>query len=170
MDLADFGTFFDFFFIIASFILLQKNGFWQNKYLNSIQGFKSAILAIFHFWQNGSFEPLHEIQKMFLPIAFFWSIMKLLIVKIFRKCPRVHQIHNHRGNVDAMSIIKVSQRTKRGFFLKKPSRDLKNYFCFGWVWIPQTPGRVNWKWLVFLPPKSMYRQCDSSSMTSSSSA
>ena len=34
-----------------------------------MQGFKSAILAIFHFWQNGTFEPLHEIQKLFLPIA-----------------------------------------------------------------------------------------------------
>ena len=123
-----------------------------------------SFLAKWHFWT------LAWNSKLFLPIVFFWSIMKLLIVKIFRKCPRVHQIHNHRGNVDAMSIIKVSQRTKRGFFLKKPSRDLKNYFCFGWVWIPQTPGRVNWKWLVFLPPKSMYRQCDSSSMTSSSSA
>ena len=30
-----------------------------------MQGFKSAILAIFHFWQNGTFDPLHEIQIFF---------------------------------------------------------------------------------------------------------
>ena len=28
-----------------------------------MQGFKSAILAIFQFYQNGTFEPLHEIQN-----------------------------------------------------------------------------------------------------------
>ena len=56
-------------------------------------------------------------------------------------------------------MIKVSQRTKRGFFLKK-------YFFFGFifVWIPQTPGRVNLKWLVFLQFKSMCTHCDLSSL------
>ena len=44
-------------------------------------------------------------------------------------------------------------------FLKKPSRALKHYFCFRILWIPQTLGEVNWKWLVFLPSKSMDRQC-----------
>ena len=28
-----------------------------------MQGFKSAILAIFQFWQNGTFVPVHGIQK-----------------------------------------------------------------------------------------------------------
>ena len=44
--------------------MLQKNAFGKNK-LIFMQGFKSAILAIFHFWQNGTFEPLHEIQFFF---------------------------------------------------------------------------------------------------------
>ena len=37
----------------------------QQHFLNFMQGFKSVILAIFHFWQNGTFEPLHEIQIFF---------------------------------------------------------------------------------------------------------
>jgi hypothetical protein len=37
--------------------------FWPKNFLNYIDGFKSAILAIFPFYQNGTFEPLHEIQK-----------------------------------------------------------------------------------------------------------
>ena len=41
-------------------------------------------MAIFHFWQNGTFEPLHEIQFI-LPRAFFWSIMKLSLIKHFQK-------------------------------------------------------------------------------------
>ena len=28
-----------------------------------MHGFKSAILAIFHFFQNGTFEPMHDIWK-----------------------------------------------------------------------------------------------------------
>ena len=41
----------------------QKKSFGQKKFLNFMHGFKSAILAIFHFCQNGTFEPMHEIQK-----------------------------------------------------------------------------------------------------------
>ena len=40
-------------------------------FLNSMGGFKSAILAIFQSWQNGTFEPVHEIQKLFWPKDFF---------------------------------------------------------------------------------------------------
>ena len=43
------------------------------------------MLAIFHFLQYGTFEPLHEIQIFFLPKAFFWSIMKLSLMKSFQK-------------------------------------------------------------------------------------
>jgi hypothetical protein len=49
----------------------SKECFWPNFFLNFMQGFKSAILAIFHFWQNGTFESLHEIQNHFWPKAFF---------------------------------------------------------------------------------------------------
>ena len=49
----------------------SKECFWPKKILNFMHGFKSAILAIFHFCQNGTFEPVHEIQKSFWPKAFF---------------------------------------------------------------------------------------------------
>ena len=62
----------------------SKECFWPKKFLNFMHGFKSAILAIFHFCQNGTFEPVHEIQKFFWPKAFFWSIMKMAIRKFFR--------------------------------------------------------------------------------------
>ena len=71
-----------------------------------MQWFKSAILTIFHFWQNETFEPLTEIQTLFLPKAFFWSIMKVSLIKHFQKMSRVHQIYD------------VSQSTKRGFSKK----------------------------------------------------
>ena len=53
----------------------------------------------------------------------------------------------------------MQEKVQKGDFLKKPSQEMKNYFCFRIVWIPQTPGRVNFKQLVFLPSKNLYRQC-----------
>ena len=50
--------------------MLQKNAFGK-KNLNFMQGFKSAIFAIFQFCQNGTFEPVHEIQNCFWPKSFF---------------------------------------------------------------------------------------------------
>ena len=44
--------------------------------------------------------------------------------------------------------------------LKKPLRELKNHFCFRFLWIPRTPERANWKQLVFLPSKNLYMQCE----------
>jgi hypothetical protein len=37
----------------------------------------------------------------------------------------------------------MQEKVQKGHFLKKPSRELKNYFCFRFLSIPQTPGRVN---------------------------
>ena len=36
----------------------SKECFWSKKNSNFMHGFKSAILAIFHFCQNGTFEPV----------------------------------------------------------------------------------------------------------------
>ena len=71
--------------------MLQKNTFGQKFFLNFMHGFKSAILAIFHFHQNGTFEPVHEIQNFFLAKFFFWSIMKMAIRIFFVTRPRVRQ-------------------------------------------------------------------------------
>jgi hypothetical protein len=37
----------------------------------------------------------------------------------------------------------TQEKVQKGDFLKKPSRELKNYFCFRFLGIPPTPGRVN---------------------------
>jgi hypothetical protein len=119
-------------FVSAIFIMLQKNALGQKKKLNFMHGFKSAILAIFQFCQNGTFEPVHEIQKNFGPKALFWSNMKMTIRKNF------HKMSQGPPNPGFMQ-----KKVQKGDFLKKPSRKLKNYFCFRFLWIPRTPGRVN---------------------------
>jgi hypothetical protein len=52
----------------------------KKNILTFIQGFKSAIMAIFHIWQNGTFEPLHEFQ-----IFLAKSITKVTLIKNFQK-------------------------------------------------------------------------------------
>ena len=42
--------------------------------------------------------------------------------------------------------------------LKKPSVELKNYFCFGIVWIPQRPGTLNYKRVFFWPFKKILKK------------
>ena len=71
-----------------------------------MQGFKSAILAIFHFWQNGTFEPLHEIQIFFA---------KSILLKHYETFSNYNFSENVPGS--AKSMIKVSQSTKRGIML-----------------------------------------------------
>ncbi len=44
--------------------MLQKNAFGK-KNLNFMQGFKSAILAIFHFWQNERLNPCMKFNFFF---------------------------------------------------------------------------------------------------------
>ena len=100
--------------------------------LNFMQGFKSAILAKLKTCQNGTYEPLHEIQKNFGPKAFFWSIMIVAFDKNIQKMSQGPPNPWFR-----------SAKVQNEDFLKKTSQDLKNYFCFRIVWIPQTPGRVN---------------------------
>ena len=53
------------FFVKVIFITLQKKSFRQKK-LNSMRGFKSAILSELKNCQNGTFELLHGIQKKIL--------------------------------------------------------------------------------------------------------
>ena len=53
-----------------------------------MNGFKSAILAIFQFCQNGTFELVHEIQKIFWSKDFFWSIMKVPFTKNIHNIPQ----------------------------------------------------------------------------------
>ena len=110
----------------------SKECFWPKNFLNFMHRFKSAILAIFQFCQNGTFEPVHEIQNFFWPKAFFWSIMKMGIRK------NIHNLSQGPPNPGFMQ-----EKVQKGDFLKKPSRKLKNIFCFRFEWIPQRLGTPN---------------------------
>ena len=69
-----------------------------------MHGFKSAILAIFHFFQNGTFEPMHEIWH------FFWP----------RACLKVRQIQD-LGR----------KKYKKGIFIKSPRGNWNFIFVLG---------------------------------------
>ena len=53
----------------------------------------------------------------------------------------------------------MQEKVQKGDFLKKPSRELNFLFCFKFIQIPQRPGTLNQKRLVFLPSKNPYKQC-----------
>ena len=76
----DHGTFKGYFFE-CHFHDTSKDIIRPKKNLNSMHGFKSAILSIFQFWQNGTFEVVHEIQNFFWPKDFFLSLMKMTFTK-----------------------------------------------------------------------------------------
>ena len=116
---------------------------------NFMRELKSAILAILQFCQNGTFEPMHENQKKFWPKAFFWSIMKMGIRK------NIHNLSQVPPNPGF-----IQEKVQKGDFLKKDLRELKFFSCFRFLWISWRPGMLNWEWLVFLPSKNQYRNCD----------
>ena len=110
--------------------------------------FKSAILAKLKNWQNGTFEPGHEIQNFFWSKAFFWSIMKMAVRKIFRN---MSQGPPNPGF--------MQEKVQKGDFLKKDSRELNSFSCFRFLWISRRPGTLNWEGVVFLQSKNLYRKC-----------
>ena len=110
----------------------SKECFWPKIFSNFMHGFKSAILKKLKNCQNGTFNPMHEIWNFFGPKAFFWSIMKMAIIIFFRN---MSQGPPNPGF--------MHEKVQKGDFLKKPSRELKNYFCFRIVWIPSNAGRQN---------------------------
>ena len=87
-----------------------------------MQGFKSAILAIFPLCQNGTFEPVHEIQKKIWPKDFFLGIMKV---------PYTKNVHNLFQGLPNPGFRSVKVQTEA--FLKKDSRDFKSSFYLGFI-------------------------------------
>ena len=43
----------------------------------------------------------------------------------------------------------MQKKVQKGDFLKKPSQELKNYFCFRFLWISQRPEMLNWERVFF---------------------
>ena len=93
--------------------------FLAKKISNIMHGIKSAILAKLKNCQNGTFEPGHEIQK-----------------KIFTRSILL----KHYGNGDKKIFSQLvpgsaksriyAEKSKKGDFLKKDSRELKFFSCF----------------------------------------
>ena len=54
----------------------------------------------------------------------------------------------------------MQEKVQKGDFLKKPSRELNFFCCFRFLWISRRPGTLNWKRLVFLLSKILYKKCD----------
>ena len=107
--------------------------------------FKSAILEKlpkWHFWTCA------WNLKFFWPKVFFWSIMKVP----FRK-----NIHNMPQGLPNPGFMQG--KVQKGDFLKKPSWELNFFCCFRLPWISRRPGTLNWKWLVFLLSKILYKKC-----------
>ena len=113
-----------------------------------MHGFKSAILAIFQFCQNGTFEPVHEIRNFFQPKAVFWSIMKMTIRK------SIHNLSQGPPNPGFMQ-----KKVQKGDFLKKDSQELKNLFCFRFLWISGRSGTLNCERVFFWLSKNLCKQC-----------
>ena len=112
--------------------------------------FKCAILEKLKNCQNGTFEPVHEIWIFFfLRKVFFWSIMNMAIGK---------NIHNMPQGLPNPWFMQ--EKVQKGDFLKKPSWELKIFRCFRFLWISWRPGRLNWKWLVFLLSKNPCKKCE----------
>ena len=78
--------------------------------------------------QNGTFWPLHDICIFFVPNALIWSALKVLFFCI--------------QNL-SQALSKCISKWIDGIFFKNPSLEIKNYFCFGSLWMPRKPGRQN---------------------------
>ena len=133
--------------VIAIFIMLQKNAFGQNFFefharVQKCHFGNFSILPKWHFWTSA------WNLKFFWPKVFFWSIMKMAITIFF--C----NIYQGLPNPGIMQ-----EKVQKGDFLKKPSWELKFFCCFRFLWISQRPGTLNWKWLVFLLSKILYKKC-----------
>ena len=110
----------------------------------------SCINSTFYIlcFQNGTFEPMHEIQKIFWPKVFFWSIMKV---------PFRRNIHNMPQGPPNPGFMQ--EKVQKGDFQKKPPWELNFFCCFRFLWISRRSGTLNWKRLVFLLSKILYKKC-----------
>ena len=100
----------------------SKEVYWPKKNLNSMHGFKSAIVVIFQFWQNDTFEPVHGTQKFFGLKDFFWRVLKVTFKK------NVPNMSQRLPNLGFRSV-----RLENWGFLKKDSQDFKSSFQSGFL-------------------------------------
>ena len=99
--------------------MLQKNTFGKKKFK-----FDAPVQKC-HFGNFGNFSKMALLNacmkfEIFGPKPFFWSNMKMEIRK---------NIHNMSQGLPNQGFMQ--EKVQKGDFLKKPSRELKNYFVLG---------------------------------------
>ena len=112
------------------------------------------LLVKIFFEFHAQVQKCHFGNFSILPKWHFWSRAwnsnflgaKNILLKHYKMAMRnfIHKLSQGPPNPGLLQ-----EKVQKGDFLRKPSRKLKNYFCFRIVRIPRTPGRVNWKLLVF---------------------
>ena len=111
---------------------------------------KGSKVSFWQKWKIAKMALLNLcIQKFFWPKSFFWSIMKMAIRIFFRI------ITQGPPNPGFMQ-----EKVQKGDFLKKPLRESIFFCCFRFLWISWRPGTLNWKRLVFLLSKILYKKCE----------
>ena len=120
------------FFVYGTFTMPRKKSFGQNIFWISCTGSKVP------FWQNGKIAKMAllntctKFKKKIQPKDFFWGNIKVPYTK------NIHNLFKGPPNPGFRSV-KVQTET----FFKKDSRDFKNYFYLGFLWIPRKPGKQN---------------------------
>ena len=105
------------------------------------------IINSFDNFSIGTFEPEHEIWNFFLT--------KRILLKHYENANQKKYSLHATGS--AKSRIYARKSTKRGFS-KKAIKRIKFFCCFRFLWISWRPGMLNWKQLVFLVSKILYKQ------------
>ena len=121
--------------------MLQKNTFGQKKFPISCTGSKVP------FWQFFNFAKMALLIPCMIFKIFF---AKNILLKHYENGNK--KIFSQLVPGSAKSRIYAGKSTKRGFS--------ENFFCcFRFLRISRRPGTLNWKRLVFLLSKILYKKC-----------
>ena len=112
-----------------------------------------AIPSIFKFWQNGRHSKILLAKRLLLK-QIWRCILVIVFVNIMIFTKNVTNMSQGPPNPEFRSV-KVQTET----FLKKDSRDLKNSFYLGFLWIPSKPEKQNWKVPFFWVFIIVKKQC-----------
>ena len=83
--------------------------------------------------RNGTFLPVDEIWNFWGTNDFIWSAMKVPFCDFIQNLPQAPSI-----------CISMWIKVNKWNYLKNPSQESKNYFCFRFLWISKKTGRQTW--------------------------
>ena len=122
-------------------MFLAKKKFKFHAWVQKCHFGNFSILPKWHFWTCA------WNLKFFWPKVFFWSNYENGKKNFFCNMSQ-----------DPPNPGFMQEKVQKGDFLKKPSREFKNYFCFRFLWISQRPGTLNWERVFFWLSKNLYKQ------------